>query len=343
MNSSTHSLSRRLSFESTTTSEFEVVSRERSASGSTVEDSYCQELSASSSPSPSASFRIPDLCIECHSSEQDSPPNEEPPSQPTEEPAPQPTEEPAPQPTAPTRDDTIRSFSNVASQVSGSDVSTMARESAGMLEQVFHELFTLKRRNSMLERMAQQSNEWRVATKQLEKEVKVLHKTMKAYKSREDKLQEEVNQLRQEKEELLAKEKPQEADSSQIQSTSWLRRIIVVGIIIAVIAAYMECYAQFLKEHRHSKDLQQQLSIMHELVDKLEVERAAEYQRQLEETSKRITDDMSADIARAQKERELEHERLIEAYREKMLLYDDLTTLRKEKSQKKKKFSSWYH
>ncbi|KAK6059461.1 hypothetical protein COOONC_02914 [Cooperia oncophora] len=39
---------------------------------------------------------------------------------------------------------------------------------------------------------------------------------------------------------------------------------------------------------------------------------------------------MSADIARARKERELEHERLIEAYREKMLLYDDLTTLRKE-------------
>ncbi|EYC44303.1 hypothetical protein Y032_0466g1983 [Ancylostoma ceylanicum] len=29
-------------------------------------------------------------------------------------------------------------------------------------------------------------------------------------------------------------------------------------------------------------------------------------------------------------QRELEHERLIEAYREKMLLYDDLSALRKE-------------
>ncbi|PIO70846.1 hypothetical protein TELCIR_07279 [Teladorsagia circumcincta] len=66
------------------------------------------------------------------------------------------------------------------------------------------------------------------------------------------------------------------------------------------------------------------------------------YQRRLEETSKRITDDMSADIALARKERELEHERLIEAYREKMLLYDDLTRLRKEKSQKRKKSPSWF-
>ncbi|RCN42342.1 hypothetical protein ANCCAN_11687 [Ancylostoma caninum] len=41
-------------------------------------------------------------------------------------------------------------------------------------------------------------------------------------------------------------------------------------------------------------------------------------------------------------QRELEHERLIEAYREKMLLYDDLSALRKEKLRGKKKSATWF-
>ncbi|KAK6038729.1 hypothetical protein COOONC_23766 [Cooperia oncophora] len=169
MDSSNHSLARRLSFESTTTSEFEIVPRERSSSGSTVGGSYCKELSESSSPSPAAaSFNVPDLFI-ANSSSDHSPPQ---------------CDDTAPKPASPNGEASIRPFTNTASQASGSDMSTMARESAGMLEQVFHELFTIKQRNSMLERMAQQSHEWRTATEQLEKETKILHKTVKACKNR---------------------------------------------------------------------------------------------------------------------------------------------------------------
>ncbi|KHJ89710.1 hypothetical protein OESDEN_10458 [Oesophagostomum dentatum] len=55
-----------------------------------------------------------------------------------------------------------------------------------------------------------------------------------------------------------------------------------------------------------------------------------QYKRRLDEISKQMADDMSASLEHAHRERELEHERLIEAYREKMLLHDDLTALRKE-------------
>ncbi|PIO70845.1 hypothetical protein TELCIR_07278 [Teladorsagia circumcincta] len=246
--------------------------------------SFCRGISSSPSPSPPTSFRVPDLHIEHNGSELESPPCSEPEAKVDK---------------SPELEESVRSYANVASQAntSGSDLSTMARESAGMLEQVFHELFTIKRRNSVLEKMASQSNEWRTATEQLEKETKMLHRNLKSSRNREEKLEEEVKQLCEEKEELMTKL------SSQ----------------------------KLLKKQRHCKDLEEQLSIMNELVEKLEVERAAEYQRRLEETSKRITDDMSADIALARKERELEHERLIEAYREKMLLYDDLTRLRKER------------
>ncbi|KAK6048988.1 hypothetical protein COOONC_13507 [Cooperia oncophora] len=205
MDSSNHSLARRLSFESTTTSEFEIVPRERSSSGSTVGGSYCKELSESSSPSPAAaSFNVPDLFI-ANSSSDHSPPQ---------------CDDTAPKPASPNGEASIRPFTNTASQASAENrslylaylrllrmlvlLSTMARESAGMLEQVFHELFTIKQRNSMLERMAQQSHEWRTATEQLEKETKILHKTVKACKNREEKLEEEVKQLRQEKEELIS-------------------------------------------------------------------------------------------------------------------------------------------
>ncbi|KAK6026031.1 hypothetical protein OSTOST_08051 [Ostertagia ostertagi] len=219
MDSSTHSLTRRLSFESTTTSEFEVVPRERTSSGSTVGESYCRGISSSPSPSPPTSFRVPDLHIEHNASEQESLTRSEPGAEVDQ---------------SPVEEESIRSFANVASQASGSDLSTMARESAGMLEQVFHELFTIKRRNSV-----------------------------------EEKLEEEVKQLIEEKEELLVKLSSQKVDSTKAQSTSWLHRIIVVGIIIAAIAMYLNCYAQLLKKQRHTKDLEEQLSIMNELVEKL--------------------------------------------------------------------------
>ncbi|XGW13004.1 hypothetical protein V3C99_013559 [Haemonchus contortus] len=365
MDSSTPSLSRRLSYESTTTSEFEVISRDRSSSpDSNKEGSFGQEISISSSPLPGASIEIPDLYSGEHYAPEQS-------LQPSDD-------DPAAKSTLLDRSTGAPSFTNTASQISTSDVSIMAgesasvlgqavpdgddgdrstkcsasqasesdisrkaRESAGMLEQVFHELYTLKRRNSMLEKMAQQSSEWRIATEQLEEETKMLKKTVKACRTREQKLSEEMDELRQERDYLLAKTNPPKVDLPEKQSRSFLQIIVVFGILIAAVAIFLGCYVQLLKERRHCKDLEEQLVIMNDLIEKLEVEHAAEYQRRLDETSKRITDDMRADIAAARKERELEHERLLEAYREKMLLYDDLTTLRKEKSQKGKKYSSW--
>ncbi|VDO28435.1 unnamed protein product [Heligmosomoides polygyrus] len=79
-----------------------------------------------------------------------------------------------------------------------SDVSVMGRETTNMLEQVFQELSIIKGRNSLvcafslpnkfprdvLEKMAQQSNEWRVATEQLEEQNRKLSKSLKTSKSR---------------------------------------------------------------------------------------------------------------------------------------------------------------
>nr|CDJ90230.1 hypothetical protein HCOI_01173900 [Haemonchus contortus] len=331
MDSSTPSLSRRLSYESTTTSEFEVISRDRSSSpDSNKEGSFGQEISISSSPLPGASIEIPDL----YSGEQYTPEQSLQPSD----------DDPAAKSTLLDRSTGAPSFTNTASQISMSDVSIMAgesasvlgqpspdgddgdrstkcsasqaseseisrkaRESAGMLEQVFHELYTLKRRNSMLEKMAQQSSEWRIATEQLEEETKMLKKTVKACRTREQKLNEEMDELRQERDNLLVKTNPPKVDLPEKQSRSFLQIIVVFGILIAAVAIFLGCYVQLLKERRHCKDLEEQLMIMNDLIEKLEVEHAAEYQRRLDETSKRITDDMRADIAAARKEVVLSH------------------------------------
>ncbi|VDO73285.1 unnamed protein product [Haemonchus placei] len=259
MDSSNPSLSRRLSYESTTTSEFEVISRDRSSSsGSARDGSFGQEISISSSPLPGASIEIPDL----YSGEHDAPEQSLQPSDddPTAKSTLLDRSTGAPSLTntasqisvsdvsimagesasvlgqaSPDGDDGDRSTKCSASQASESDISRKARESAGMLEQVFHELYTLKRRNSMV-------------------------------------------------------------DLPEKQSRSFLQIIVVLGILIAAVAIFLGCYVQLLKERRHCKDLEEQLVIMNDLIEKLE------YQRRLDETSKRITDDMRADIAAARKE-----------------------------------------
>uniref|UniRef100_A0A183GNL8 PLVAP protein n=1 Tax=Heligmosomoides polygyrus TaxID=6339 RepID=A0A183GNL8_HELPZ len=85
-------------------------------------------------------------------------------------------------------------------------------------------------------------------------------------------------------------------------SVSWTQCTLVLGVVVAAVAVHLSCYAQLVKEQRNCKDLREQLLLMNELVEKLEVERAAEYQKRLDEASKQIADDMSADIALARKE-----------------------------------------
>ncbi|VDL69914.1 unnamed protein product [Nippostrongylus brasiliensis] len=296
---------RRISLDSTSTSEFEVVSRERSTSGSTIgESNFSDDSMSAQKSSPSSSFNMPPLYSGYESNGQSS---------------------------------TRVRFAPLEPQPHGQrDDWNAGTGPAGVVGYQEQELFGMWL-YLPLEKMALQSNEWRSATEQLEDQNKKLLKSLKSFKTREEELVDEVNRLQREKDEFAEKAKT----------------------------------AALIKEQRNSDVLREKLELMDELVERLEAERIKEYQRGVDEASKQVANDMSADIALARKEyydingvsilyerfwksdvvvshhirqfspsipikqlrrlfkRELEHERLIEAYREKMRLYDDLAAMKK--------------
>ncbi|WKX93601.1 hypothetical protein Q1695_011122 [Nippostrongylus brasiliensis] len=311
---------RRISLDSTSTSEFEVVSRERSTSGSTIGESNSSDDSMSAQKSsPSSSFNMPPLYSGYESNGQSS-------TRVSDLPSPEPIV--SPRKASKTHSQSSEERRKEITDSLHSSLSHMGRETTGMLEQVLQELSAIKSKNCLLEKMALQSNEWRSATEQLEDQNKKLLKSLKSFKTREEELVDEVNRLQREKDEFVEKAKTA-ANRSAESSSSWLSRLVVIGIVVAAVAMYIDCHAQLIKEQRNSDVLREKLELMDELVERLEAERIKEYQRGVDEASKQVANDMSADIALARKERELEHERLIEAYREKMRLYDDLAAMKK--------------
>ncbi|KAK6738035.1 hypothetical protein RB195_020249 [Necator americanus] len=322
------SLQRRLSIESTATSEFEVVSRERSVSGSTVEgSSHSDNVSLADVSSPPTSLRIPALYTEPAQNEQEVIPGASIPK------------------STWSIDDDLRSMTNSISQMSEScvsDVSMMGRETMGILEQVYHELALMKGRNTLLERTVEQANEWRDKADRLEEQNRVLQKSLRTSKKKVQQFTQEMEEMKRREEKLASTMKESDERKTSSCTSSWSYRLITICVFFAVLAMYIDCYAQFLREHRSCEQLKEQLKLMDELVEKLEAEHTAEYKRRLEEISKQMADDMSANLAQAHKQRELEHERLIEAYREKMLLHDDLSALRKEKMRGRKKSATWF-
>uniref|UniRef100_A0A158PB87 Uncharacterized protein n=1 Tax=Angiostrongylus cantonensis TaxID=6313 RepID=A0A158PB87_ANGCA len=267
----TPSYSRRLSMESTTTSEFEVISRHGSSRGNTVRGSDSDDDSTQNQrQSPSDSLSMPPPYSECLRDDQELP---------------------------------------LLKMPEGDD-------DEGMKVQ------QLLERNRMLENFLISS------------------------KSRENQQAREIEQLRQQNLELSEQLKKHQEEhrpstilkgiSANDSSTSFYLRLVVVASIVAVLALYLICYAQLLNERRNSESLKEILERMGDIVEKLEVKHKAEYEQLLEETTRQITDNMNANISLAHRERELEHERLIEAYREKMILYNDLDELRKKKSHKRR-------
>ncbi|CAJ0605655.1 unnamed protein product [Cylicocyclus nassatus] len=341
--SSRTSPARRLSMDSTTTSEFEVVSRERSPSGSTVEgDVHLDNVSLTEASSPNESINVPTLYSESTHGDQDLPPLGESIQMDMEAI----NVMSLPQPSWRINDDLL-SLTTSASQMSVADSSEARfnddmRETVGMLEQVFHQLAEIKGRNNLLEKTVEQANEWRNRADKLEEQNKILQKSLRSSKNKVEQFTREVEELKHREEKLSTSLREVEDHQTQKSTSYWYCRAIAVCIVAVAVILYMDCYAQLLKEQRSCQQLKEKLQLMNELVDKLEAEHAAEYKRRLEEISKQMADDMSASISEAHKQRELEHERLLEAYREKMILHDDLSALRKEKFHGKKKSSTWY-
>ncbi|RCN42343.1 hypothetical protein ANCCAN_11688 [Ancylostoma caninum] len=229
MDESNFSISRRNSLESSTTSEFEVVSRERSVSGSTLEaGTHLEEEPPTEIPSPPASLRIPALYAESTKSEDVLPDSSF--SKPSW-----------------SIDDDLCSLANSISQLSEScvsDVSMMGRDTMGMLEQVYHELTLIKGRNNLLERTVEQANEWRDKANRLEEQNRILQKSLRTSKNRVEQLTQEVDNSKQREEKLTSSLKEFEERQTQRSGTSWYYQVMALCIIVAAIGMYIDCYAQ---------------------------------------------------------------------------------------------------
>ncbi|KAJ1365559.1 hypothetical protein KIN20_025929 [Parelaphostrongylus tenuis] len=298
--------SRRMSLESTTTSEFEVISRHGSSCGNTVRGSESESESASHQRlSPSDSISMPPPYSEFDRDELESP---------------------------------LHSNVGSTSTSLSNELISMSHSTTLTSDSSFSEKGMTSKETARTNKQKTPGgdDEWRMKIDQLLERNSMLENLLISSKSRENQLAEEIEQLRQQNTELTEQIQRLQYLPAKDSSTSWYLRLVAVAVIVAVLALYIICYAQLLNERRNSEGLKNILERMGDIVEKLEGKHRSEYEQLLEETTKQIADDMNVTISLARKERELEHERLIEAYREKMLLYNDLDELRKKKSHKRR-------
>ncbi|EPB80274.1 Helix-loop-helix DNA-binding domain protein [Ancylostoma ceylanicum] len=251
MDNSAPTLSRRLSLESTTASEFEVVPRERSASESTVEGSdHSDEVSLSDVPSPPDSLPIPALFSESMRSEQGLPSL---------------MSDSIPQPPWISRD---RFFSqaNSITPISGipqsayqcsnpgapvlvpsadsvaesgiSEASLFAKETLWNLEQVLNGLTSLNERCKMLDEKVEKAEHCMEIGRMLEEKNRVLQKSLHLANNKVEQLAQEVEKLQRKLSmgTRNVKERQEQRSSSLMDSG-----VIAMCVVCAVVAIFAVC------------------------------------------------------------------------------------------------------
>ncbi|RCN51590.1 hypothetical protein ANCCAN_02257 [Ancylostoma caninum] len=226
MDESAPILSRRLSLESTTTSEFEVVPRERSASESTVEGSdHSDEVSFSDVPSPPNSLPIPALFSESIRSEQYLPSL---------------AVDSIPQPPWSHRDHFLSQASSVTpvSESGASDASLFAKETLWNLEQILNGLTSINERCKLLDQKVEKAEHCMEIGRMLEEKNRVLQKSLHLANNKVEQLAEEVEKLQKK---LSTRSTNIKERQEQHSTSSMHSEVIVMSVICAVVAVLAVC------------------------------------------------------------------------------------------------------
>ncbi|EYC21396.1 hypothetical protein Y032_0019g3796 [Ancylostoma ceylanicum] len=226
MDNSAPTLSRRLSLESTTASEFEVVPRERSASESTVEGSdHSDEVSLSDVPSPPDSLPIPALFSESMRSEQGLPSL---------------MSDSIPQPPWISRDRFFSQANSITpiSESGISEASLFAKETLWNLEQVLNGLTSLNERCKMLDEKVEKAEHCMEIGRMLEEKNRVLQKSLHLANNKVEQLAQEVEKLQRKLSmgTRNVKERQEQRSSSLMDSG-----VIAMCVVCAVVAIFAVC------------------------------------------------------------------------------------------------------